>query len=108
MCGCGQVQSHSPQLPDQNILGTSVQARSLRRWQYVVGTWDSDVKQLTEMRYHDGSRDDTWHRSQLTLLCQAGHWDCWPLLFCLSSTHRSLDRQTVLQQRSVTSGATLL
>lgn len=102
-CGCGPGAKPLFTAAWPEYFGDISPGTFLRRWQYAVGTRDSDVKQLTEMRHHDGSQDDTWHRSQLTLLCQAGHWDGWPLLSCLSSTHRSLDRQTILQQRSVTS-----
>lgn len=60
MCGCVcQGQSQSSQLPDLNILGMSVQAPSLRRWQHVLGMWDSDVKQLSEMRHNYSSGNDT-------------------------------------------------
>lgn len=98
-CGCGPGAKPLFTAAWPEYFGDISPGTFLRRWQYAVGTRDSDVKQLTEMRHHDGSR----HRSQLTPLCQAGHWDGWPLLSCLSSTHRSLDRQTILQQRSVTS-----
>lgn len=58
-CGCVcQGQSRSSGLPDQNILGASVQAPSL-----VLGMWDSDAKRLTEMRHNYSSGDDTRHRS---------------------------------------------
>lgn len=54
--GVGPGQSHSSQLP---VLGASVQAPSVRRGQHAMGTWDSDVKQLTGMKRHDGSDADT-------------------------------------------------